>query len=46
MVVDKFIKEMNKTDIEVYEMNYISTLNWLGFYKNRDEVHKNLNKNA
>jgi hypothetical protein len=38
------LKELNKTDEDVYKMNYISTLNWLSFFRNRDEVINNRNK--
>lgn len=39
-----FIKELNMKVDEVYEMNYISGLNWLSFFKNRNEVENNRNK--
>lgn len=32
------------TEPDVYKMNYISALNWLAFFENRDEVNKNINK--
>ena len=32
------MKELNKTDDDVYEMNYISCLNWLGYFKNKEEL--------
>jgi hypothetical protein len=39
-----FIKELNKTDEEVYEMNYINCLNWLSYLKDKNEVDKNRNE--
>jgi len=44
-IIDKLIKELNKSDNEVYEMNYISSLNWLSYFKQRDEVEYNKMKN-
>ena len=35
------IKELNMKEKEVYKMNYISALNWLSFFKERDEINKN-----
>jgi len=34
----KLMKELNKTDEEVYKMNYISCLNWLGYFKNKEDI--------
>lgn len=39
-----FITELNTTEDKVYEMNYISGLNWLSYFKNRNEVQENINK--
>lgn len=36
------MKALNKTDEDVYKMNYISCLNWLGYLKNKEEL-KNKN---
>lgn len=43
-MIHTLIKELNTTEKKVYEMNYISTLNWLAYFQNRDEVIKNKNK--
>ena len=43
-LIFKFITELNMTEPDVYKMNYISALNWLSFFENRDEVNKNINK--
>jgi hypothetical protein len=32
------MKELNKSDEEVYKMNYISALNWLSYFKNKEEL--------
>lgn len=32
---------LNKTDTEVYEMNYINCLNWLSYLKDKGEVDQN-----
>jgi len=36
--VYKLMKELNKTDEDVYKMNYVSCLNWLGYFKNKEEI--------
>lgn len=41
-MISKFIQELNMKENEVYEMNYISSLNWLSYFDNRDEVIKNI----
>lgn len=43
-IIHNFILELNMKENEVYNMNYISALNWLSYFKNRDEVIKNKNK--
>lgn len=35
-----------KSEKEVYKMNYIHSLNWLGYWKEQDKVQQNLQKNA
>jgi hypothetical protein len=37
-LVFKLITELNTTEKKVYRMNYISSLNWLSYFKQRDEV--------
>jgi hypothetical protein len=39
------IKELNTTEEEVYEMNYIHCLNWLSYFYQRDETLRRKNKN-
>ena len=41
--VYKLMNELNKTDDDIYKMNYISCLNWLGYLKNKEEL-KDKNK--
>lgn len=43
-IVYTLLTELNKTDKDVYKMNYISCLNWLSYFKERDEVIKNSRK--
>ena len=43
-LIYKLIKELNTTENKVYKMNYISCLNWLAFFKERDEVESNILK--
>lgn len=38
------IKELNLNEKEVYKMNYVSSLNWLSFLKNKHEVETNKQK--
>jgi len=38
------IKETNQTEAEVYDMNYIHSLNWLSYLKNVNDVQNNINK--
>lgn len=44
-IIYKLITELNMTENKVYKMNYISCLNWLSFFKNRDEVIEAQRKN-
>lgn len=44
-IIYKLITELNTTEKKVYKMNYISCLNWLSFFKNRDEVKEAQRKN-
>jgi hypothetical protein len=43
-IIHQLIKELNTTEKEVYKMNYISCLNWLSYFKERDDVINNINK--
>jgi len=38
------ISELNITEDKVYDMNYLSALNWLSYFNNRDEVMAKKNK--
>ena len=40
-MVDKLCKELNMTPAQVYEMNYISSLNWLSLYHYQEQLKKN-----
>lgn len=41
MMVDKLVKELNLKPDEVYEMNYISCLNWLSMYDQLEKIKNN-----
>jgi len=41
MMVDKLCNKLNMTPSIVYEMNYISALNWLSLYHYQEELQKN-----
>jgi len=45
-MIHTIIKETNSTEKEAYKKNYISTLNWLSYLKNVDEVKYNIQKQA
>ena len=36
--VFNLMKALNKSDTEIYKMNYVSCLNWLGYLKNKEEL--------
>jgi sulfur relay (sulfurtransferase) DsrF/TusC family protein len=45
LMVDKLVKEHNKTPDEVYKCNYIDCLNWLSLYRQKEEwIEKNKSK--
>lgn len=46
MMVDKLVKELNMTPDEIYKMNYISCLNWLSMYHEKETYEKMNNKNG
>lgn len=46
LMIDKLIKEQNKTPELVYEMNYIDCLNWLSMYKERDKYIEQIEKQS
>lgn len=43
-MVDKLVKEHNKTPEVVYLMNYIDCLNWLSLYKQKEEYIEKISK--
>lgn len=40
-IIHTICQTLNKTDTEVYEMNYINCLNWLSYLKDKNEVEQN-----
>lgn len=44
LMVDKIVKEQNKTPEMVYEMNYIDCLNWLSMWRERDKWVEKMEK--
>ncbi len=44
-IVHVMCKELNLTPKKVYKNNYIDTLNWLSFYKEKQRVEKVNSKN-
>lgn len=44
LMVEKLVKELNLTPIQVYEMNYIDCLNWLSMFNDRDKYIQMLQK--
>ena len=45
-MIHTIIKETNSTEKEAYKKNYISTLNWLSYLKNVEDVKMNIQKQA
>lgn len=43
-MVDKIVKEHNKTPEQVYEINYIDCLNWLSMYREKEKYLESLQK--
>lgn len=43
-MIHTICKELNQRPKDAYKMNYISTLNWLGYFKERDTVIQNQQK--
>lgn len=37
-MVHILLKELNTTDEEIYKKNYISCLNWMSYFYQRDKV--------
>lgn len=47
LMVRKLCKELNMKPVEVYEMNYISALNWLSLFHIENKIQaENMNSNA
>lgn len=44
LMVDKLVKEHNKTPDEVYDMNYIDGLNWLSLYHEKEKYIERIKK--
>jgi|AntAceMinimDraft_18_1070375.scaffolds.fasta_scaffold655055_2 hypothetical protein len=44
--IEIFIEKLNLKETEVYVMNYIHTLNWLGYWKNKNDVKSAKEKNS
>jgi hypothetical protein len=44
LMVDKIVKEQNRTPDEVYEMNYLDCLNWLSLYKEKEKYIEQIQK--
>jgi hypothetical protein len=36
--VHMLLKELNTTDTQIYKKNYISCLNWMSYFYQRDKV--------
>jgi len=45
-MISILIKELNETREGVYNTKYLATLDWLGYFKNRDEVQNNIQNNS
>jgi sulfur relay (sulfurtransferase) DsrF/TusC family protein len=45
LMVDKLVKEHNKTPEQIYLTNYIDCLNWLSLYRQREDYIEQENKN-
>jgi hypothetical protein len=43
-MIYSLIQELNISETKTYKMNYISTLNWLSFFKERTQIIENKNK--
>jgi len=43
-IIQTFITRLNMKMDEVYQMNYISSLNWLSFWYEENKVKENINK--
>tara|TARA_R110000765_G_scaffold164673_3_gene269725 strand:+ start:516 stop:719 length:204 start_codon:yes stop_codon:yes gene_type:complete len=37
-MIHTLIQELNTTEEKVYDMNYVASLNWLAFFKNKNEI--------
>lgn len=44
LMVDKLVKELNMKPEEVFNMNWISALNWLSMYKEKDDIQREQKK--
>lgn len=46
LMVDKLVKELNMKPEEVFGMNWISALNWLSMYKEKDDIQREQKKKS
>lgn len=44
LMVDKLVKEHNKTPEEIYDTNYIDCLNWLSMYREKEKYIESIQK--
>jgi hypothetical protein len=44
-MVHTLLKELNTTDDKIFKKNYISCLNWMSYFYNRDKVTESQQKN-
>lgn len=42
-MVYTLLKELNTTDTAIYEKNYISCLNWLSYFYQKNKIQQNKN---
>jgi len=45
-MVHLLIRELNTTDDKIYKKNYISCLNWMSYFYQRDKINEQNNKNT
>lgn len=45
-MVHTLLKELNTTDTKIYKKTYISCLNWMSYFYNRDKMLESKNKIA
>lgn len=45
-LVHMLMKELNTTDVEIYEKNYIACLNWVSYFYQKQQVEQSNQKGA